>query len=369
MTVAPFIVLAAGGTGGHMMPADAVADKLVAAGYEVMLVTDTRGKAIGNAFEDFDTFTLTAKSHMGGGIVSKIRSAVSIVASTFAVRRLFKRKRPTVVVGFGGYPSLPAVLAARTMGIPYVLHEQNAVLGRVNRLMAKASKAIALSVAETKRVPEGVKTVVTGNPVRALIENLANIAYAVPFGDGDIRFFVIGGSQGARILSDVVPAALAELDDNCRKRLEVTHQARPEDVERVRGAYESAGIRAHVEPYFDDVAGILIRTQLVISRAGASTLAELTAMGRPAILVPLKIAADNHQYFNAKIVEENGAAWVMEEAEFTAPGLLERVAGLLNDMGQLRDASDQMRMLAKLDAADELARLVIQIGDPSGEAA
>ncbi|MBO6505566.1 MAG: undecaprenyldiphospho-muramoylpentapeptide beta-N-acetylglucosaminyltransferase [Kordiimonadaceae bacterium] len=369
MTGAPYIILASGGTGGHMMPAEAVADKLISAGYDISLLTDKRGDAIGNVFQEIDRLVLKTSSHMGGGIVQKIKSGFSLIASTMAVRKHFRKKRPTLVVGFGGYPSLPAVLAARSMNIPYMLHEQNAVLGRVNRWMANKSQKVALSVQQTQQVPAGVETVVTGNPVRTLIANLANIAYAVPMGGGDIRVFVLGGSQGARILSDIVPNSLSKLDKEWTERLVVTHQARPEDLTRVREVYEAAGIRAEVKPYFDDVAGQLLKTQLVISRAGASTLAELTAMGRPAVLVPLAIAADDHQSANAAIVEEAGGAWVMNELNFTVENLSAHLLKLFDDMGDLRDASDQMRTLGRLDAADALAAEIIQLGDREGLAA
>ncbi len=365
MSVAPYIILASGGTGGHMMPAEAVADKLMASGYEVTLVTDRRGEAIGNVFQNMDRFVLGASSHMGGGLFGKAKSAFSIVTSTLKVRRMFGKKRPTVVVGFGGYPSLPAVLAARMTKIPYVLHEQNAVLGRVNRLMAKGCVMLALSVENTERVPADVKTVVSGNPVRALIANLADSAYVVPLGGGDIRMLILGGSQGARILSDVVPAALDKLGDAYRKRLNVTHQARPEDVDRVQNAYQTAEIRAVVKPYFDDVAGLLLKSQMVISRAGASTLAELTAMGRPAILVPLGIAADDHQTANAARVEAAGGGWVIPEQDFTVERLAALLGKLYEDMGDMHSASDQMRTLARLDAADTLAAIIIYIGDES----
>lgn len=362
MTEVPYIILASGGTGGHMMPAEAVADRLVAAGYDVTLLTDRRGALIGNVFQDANRVVLETSSHMGGGLLQTLKSLFSVIRSTLAVRRSFKQKKPAVVVGFGGYPSLPAVLAARSMGIPYMLHEQNAVLGRVNRWMAKHSRLVALSVEQTARVPDEVKTIVTGNPVRTTIGGLANIAYAVPMGGGDIRVFVLGGSQGARILSDVVPAALSALDEPYRDRLDVTHQARPEDIERVIAAYAHAGIRAEVKPYFDDVAGQLLKTQLVISRAGASTLAELTAMGRPAVLVPLAIAADNHQSANASIIENVGGGWVIPEQDFTADGLVQLLEKLFEDMGDLRSASDQMRSLARLDAAEALAAEVKNIG-------
>jgi UDP-N-acetylglucosamine--N-acetylmuramyl-(pentapeptide) pyrophosphoryl-undecaprenol N-acetylglucosamine transferase len=363
----PFIILAAGGTGGHMMPAEAVADVLVKEGYETALVTDKRGEALGDIMPGIPHHVLGAASHMGGGIFGKIKSALSIVFSTLQVRKLFRKQRPSVVVGFGGYPSLPAVLAARSMGIPYVLHEQNAVLGRVNRLMATKAEAIALSVEHTQRVPEDVKTVLTGNPVRELIAKLSNIAYAVPLGFGDIRLFVLGGSQGARILSDVVPGAISKLSKDVRERLDVIHQARPEDVERVRLAYEGANVKADVKPYFEDVGAVLLRTQLVISRSGASTLSELTAMGRPAILVPLSIAADNHQEANARIVEEAGGGIVMLEHEFTEAALSQKLGNLLADMGDMRDWSDGMRTIANLNAAADLAALVVEVAESEGK--
>jgi len=363
MITAPNIILAAGGTGGHMMPAEAVADILQEKGYRVSLVTDKRGEAISNVMTDIDKYVLNASSHMGGGLLSKIKSLVSLMSSTLHVRSQFRREKPTVVVGFGGYPSLPAVLAARSMGIPYVLHEQNAVLGRVNRWMAKKAQVIALSVENTKRVPEGVPTIVTGNPVRKLISKLSNIAYALPLGAGDIRMFVMGGSQGARILSDVIPAAIASLSKEIQGRLDVLHQARPEDVDRVRHAYADANVKAEVKAYFEDVGSILLRTQLVIARAGASTLAELAAMGRPAILVPLAIAADDHQTANAKIVSDAKGGWVYAEKEFTVTALAERLQKMLKDMGELRDGSDGIRTIARLNAAEDLAALVINICD------
>lgn len=373
MSAASNIILACGGTGGHMMPAEAVADRLIEGGHKVTLVTDRRGEAIGNVFQNVNRLVLDASSHMDGGPIRKVRSLMSLLSSTLKVRRFFKHNRPTAVIGFGGYPSLPAVLAARSMNIPYILHEQNAVLGRVNRFMAKGSQLVALSVDPTAGVPQGVRTLVTGNPVRTLISSLANIAYAVPMGGGDIRIFVVGGSQGARILSDVVPQAIGALAADYRGRLEVTHQARPEDVERVIQAYKDAGVRAVVKSYFDDVAGLLLKAQLVVSRAGASTLAELAAMGRPAILVPLAIAADNHQMANAALVQDIGGGWVMEEKDFTAQALSILFHKLFDDMANLRNASDQMRSLARLDAADALADEVTKIDgafvEAPGEAA
>ena len=361
MTETHHIVLAAGGTGGHMMPAEAVSDVLTRSGHDVLLITDTRGDAIRNAMVGAKRYVLPPSSHMGGGVLGKIRAVLSIIKSTWQVRKRFKAQRPAVVVGFGGYPSLPVVLAARSQGVPYVLHEQNAVLGRVNRLMAENARVVALSLENSQRVPTAAYTEVTGNPVRHLIAKLSNIAYSVPFGFGDIRLLVIGGSQGARILSDVVPTGLEALSDDLRSRIEVTHQARAEDVERVKAAYDAIGVRHSVQAYFDDVGALLLRCQLVICRSGASTIAELSAMGRPAIMVPLAIAADDHQTANAGVIERAGGGWVMAEKDFTAAALAEKLQLLLTDPSMLRDASDAMREVACLDAAERLAAIVESI--------
>lgn len=366
---APNIMLAAGGTGGHMMPAEAVADVLVQDGYRVSLITDIRGDNIKNALVDTDRFVLKTSSHATGGIVGRVKALISVARSTLQMRKLFKKDRPTVVVGFGGYPSLPAVLAARNLGIPFVLHEQNAVLGRVNRFLAEDARVLALSMPDTEKVPVGAYTELTGNPVRQLIAKLANIAYAVPIGFGDVRLLVLGGSQGARILSDVIPAAIAKLPEDLRQRIEMTQQARPEDVDRVVEAYEKSGVRAKVQPYFDDVGALLLRAQLVICRSGASTISELAAMGRPAIMVPLKIAADDHQSANAKIIEEAGGGWVMDEDSFTPDALAQKLEHLLTDMGDLRDASEGMRNVAQLDAATRLASIIVKVSEESEAAA
>lgn len=344
-----------------MMPAEAVADRLTDQGCEIFLITDTRGDAIRNAMADANRLVLQTSSHTSGGRIGKLAAFVSIIKSTIQVRKQFTKRRPDVVIGFGGYPSLPAVIAARLKGIPYVLHEQNAVLGRVNRLMAEDARVVALSLENSQRVPKGAYTEVTGNPVRHLISKLSNIAYAVPFGFGDIRLLVIGGSQGARILSDVVPAAIAALPEDLKSRLEITHQAREEDLDRVVTAYTEAGVKHRVQSYFDDVGSLLLRTQLVISRSGASTIAELCAMGRPAILVPLAIAADDHQSVNAAVIEDAGGGWVMKEHEFTQEALTEKLGFLLADPSALRNASDGMREIACLDAAERLAGIVMSI--------
>ena len=359
----PHVVLAAGGTGGHMVPAEALAGVLTGQGHDVLLVTDRRGDRFQNICQGLPRHVMDVESHMAGGVAAKLRGLWSLLRATLAMRSIFRSGRPGVVVGFGGYPSLPPILAARLLGIPYVLHEQNAVLGRVNHWLSKSAALLALSVDATSGVPRQAQTVTTGNPVRSSVAKLSNLAYATPLGGGDIRLFVIGGSQGARILSEVVPAALASLDEGLRRRLVVTHQARAEDIANVVRAYKRAGIRKEVGAYFENVAGTLQRTQLVICRAGASTLAELAAMGRPAILVPLAIAADDHQRANAMPLVDAGGGWMMEETDFTPDGLATLLRRLLSDMGELRDASDALRGIGQPDAAVQLASHVTDFLD------
>ena len=361
-TNTPLIVIAAGGTGGHMMPASALSDMLKDRGYRVMLITDRRGDGIAAGMADIPRHVTSAESHMTGGVLGKIKSFFSIFKATLEVRKIFLNDKPAAVIGFGGYPSMPGILAARWVGVPFALHEQNAVLGRVNRAMAPKSTFVALSYKNTSMIPDGTTTKVTGNPVRKVISKLANVAYSVPFGFGDIRILVLGGSQGARILSDIVPAAITQLDADLAQRLVISHQARPEDVGRVKRAYETAEIRAEVAPFFNDVASILVRTQLVIARSGASTLAECATMARPAILVPLKIAADDHQTKNAELHQEVGGAWIFKEADFTPPALKDFLGTLFDeDLSKLRSASEGIRQLTMEDSAETLAEALIDL--------
>jgi UDP-N-acetylglucosamine--N-acetylmuramyl-(pentapeptide) pyrophosphoryl-undecaprenol N-acetylglucosamine transferase len=308
---------------------------------------------------DIDRMVLRATSHMRGGVIGKIGSVFSIISSFFAARKYLKKVGATKVVGFGGYPSMPVILAARSKGIPFILHEQNAVLGRVNRWMAEKADLIALSAAETSMIPEGVETVHVGNPVRSSVRAVANSPYQGPEAASVIRLFILGGSQGAHILSREIPGAITGLPDHIRMRLIVTHQARPEDIDTVKRQYGEAGISATVQSYFDDVASILEDTHLVISRSGASTLAELTATGTPAILVPLAIAADDHQSANARPLAEKGAATVIPENEFQSAAIGEHLLRLLDNETVLQDMALAMKSFATLDAGDKLADLVL----------
>jgi len=362
--MARYFILAAGGTGGHMMPAASLSDALKVDGHRVGLITDPRGDAFDKLMQDTDRLVLDTSNHARGGLWGKLRGLLSVLAGAWAVRKKFKQQRPDVVIGFGGYPSLPSLLAAYSLGIPIIVHEQNAVLGRVNRLMATRAHTVALGIAPTQLLPHQARAENIGNPVRQSILDLASVAYSVPMGRGDIRIMVVGGSQGARILSDNVPQAIGLLPAELRERLCLVHQARREDVQEVSEQYENIGVRADVQSFFDDMAGLLSRTHLVISRAGASTLAEIAVMGRPAILVPLKIAANDHQTANALALQKAGGAWMFDEADFQPENIARLIAQLLaDDLALMRDASEHIRATAIADATQRLRGLVVSVAD------
>ncbi|RMF11527.1 MAG: undecaprenyldiphospho-muramoylpentapeptide beta-N-acetylglucosaminyltransferase, partial [Alphaproteobacteria bacterium] len=314
------IMLAAGGTGGHMIPAQALAMELIRRGHKPALVTDGRGMRFAPLFEGVTIFEV-ASGRSQGGLWGRLKALGEIVRGIFAATRLFRRFRPAAVVGFGGYPSLPAGVAAFCTGTPLCLHEQNAVFGRTNRLLARVARLIALSFEDTRRVPAGRRTVVTGNPVRSEIRALRDRPYPEFSADSLMRILVIGGSQGARILSDVVPAAISTLPRALLDRLQITQQCREEDLDRVRDRYAELGVAAQVMTFIDDLPARLEWTHLVIARAGASTVSELAAAGRPAVLVPLAHATDDHQSANAAEMAAVGGAWVMRESEFTPAAL------------------------------------------------
>ncbi len=352
------IVIAAGGTGGHLFPAEALAAELLARGERVALMTDARSAAFDSpAFANAERFVLSGAGLAGRGAWRAVRGAASIAAGTFAARRILASLQAAAVVGFGGYPSVPPLLAARLLPKATrpvaVLHEQNAVLGRANRMLAGGSDLLALSIAGTTRVPAGAPAEVLGNPVRPALAALAGAGYAAP--DGAIRLLVTGGSLGARIFADVVPDAVAALPPALRGRLLVTQQARAEDFMRVRDAYAGLGIPAEIAAFFPDIANRLSTAHLVIARAGASTIAELACAGRPSILVPLPHAIDDHQSGNARALAEAGAAIVMPQKGFTAAALAERLARLLDDAAELGHMAAAAAPLARPDAARSLA--------------
>jgi UDP-N-acetylglucosamine--N-acetylmuramyl-(pentapeptide) pyrophosphoryl-undecaprenol N-acetylglucosamine transferase len=362
------IALAAGGTGGHMFPAEALARELLGRGHLVALVTDRRGQAFGDRLAGVELHRIRA-GRFGAGLMSKVVGIAELALGTLEARRLLRWLSPAAVVGFGGYPSVPTMLAAARLGLPTLIHEQNAILGRANRLLAPRAKQVATSFADIGAVRESdrARLVLTGNPVRPAIAALRGAPYPAIANDGPFHVLIIGGSQGARVLSEVTPAAFAGLPEAVRRRLRVTQQARAEDIEAVRRAHAESGVAAELATFFADVPERLARAHLVVSRSGASTVAELAMIGRPAILVPYLHAADDHQTANARALEKAGGAWVMPHAAFTAEALAAKLGQLMQAADSLARAAAAAHGLGRPDAARVLAELVIvAIGGRNG---
>jgi len=360
-------VLAAGGTGGHMIPAHALAEELLLRGHRVALVTDDRGARIPGLFEKVQVHVLPA-GRLAGGPVGWFRAARNILTGRAMALRLYETFLPSAVIGFGGYPAFPALLAARRDRIPTLLHEQNAVLGRVNRLMATKVDAIATAYEEVQRLPAkaAAKVHLVGNPVRDEIVALGEQPFPELGEDGIFRLLVTGGSQGATILSEVVPEGLALLPEHFRRRLQVTQQCRAEDIDQVRARYAALGIPADLATYLPDLPERLGWSHLVIARAGASTIAELTAAGRPAILIPLPSATDDHQTFNAREMARAGGARMIAQAKFTPVELAKQMQKLGLAPAALANAAERAKSAGRPHAARDLADLVERTGAAPG---
>jgi UDP-N-acetylglucosamine--N-acetylmuramyl-(pentapeptide) pyrophosphoryl-undecaprenol N-acetylglucosamine transferase len=363
MSISRHYVLAAGGTGGHMMPAFALGAELLRRGHHVALVTDQRGTNIPGCPEKIVTHVLPA-----GRITKNPRSWISGLRAIARGRqmaiRLYSSFAPSVVVGFGGYPAYPALLGAFSLKIPTIVHEQNAVLGRVNRLVARQVNAIATSYPNILRLKtrEAGKVHLVGNPVRAEVLALRDETYPPLDEDGIFRVLVTGGSQGASILSEVVPDGLARLPLNLRRRLQVTQQCRAEDIDAVRATYASHDIPAELATYMPDLPERLSWAHLVIARAGASTIAELTCAGRPAILIPLPSATDNHQAYNVKEMVTAGGARAIAQAQFTPVELAKQIQKIALQPGAMENAARAAKRCGRPEAVSDLADLVESFG-------
>jgi len=362
-TVARHFVLAAGGTGGHLTPAYALAQELERRGHSIALITDARGAAIPGK-PDFLPAHVMAAGRFTKNPLGWPAALAAMLEGRRLARALYRELQPTAVVGFGGYPALPALIAAGGMRIPSVIHEQNAVLGRVNRLMAGRVQAIATAYAKVTRLDAALlnKVHVVGNPVRPSVLTLRDEPFPAVSAEGPLRLLVTGGSQGARVLSQVVPQGLALLPADLRARLRVTQQCRPEDIESVRAFYAEQGIQAELASYFEDMEARLAGTHLFVGRAGASTIAELTAVGRPAILVPLPIATDDHQAANAAELAAAGGARSIRQDLFTPEELARQVAELAADPDGLAAAAHAAWNCGRPHAARDLADLVEGFG-------
>ena len=357
-------LLAAGGTGGHMIPAHALAEELMRRGHVVALVTDARGAKIPGLFEGVDVHVLPA-GRLGGGVLGWVKAAKGIWQGRSAAKELIREFEPAAVVGFGGYPALPTLLAALSLKLPTALHEQNAVLGRVNRLLARWVDALATAYTQVDRVPPKIEPVVVGNPVRAEVLALRDQPYPPLTEDGIFRLLVTGGSQGASILSTVVPDALGLLPIVLRQRLQVTQQCRPEDIAQVRARYAELDIPADCATYLGDLPERLGWSHLFVGRSGASTIAELTAAGRPAILVPLPSAMDDHQTANAREMAATGGAASMPQSTFTPQRLAKQMQKMALEPGALENAAKRAKDAGYPDATRDLADLVIRLAGPT----
>jgi UDP-N-acetylglucosamine--N-acetylmuramyl-(pentapeptide) pyrophosphoryl-undecaprenol N-acetylglucosamine transferase len=354
------VLIAAGGTGGHLFPAEALGNALKARGIAVELATDARAKQYGSNFPARAVHQIGAATPSGGSILRRAKAAVTLLAGTFAALRLLRRLRPSAVVGFGGYPTVPPVLAATLLRIPTILHEQNAVIGRANRFLAGRVDAVASGFPTLKGASPAVeaKTCYTGNPVRSRVIAAAAAAYPDA---GQFTLLVIGGSQGARIMADVVPAAVALMAAASRRDLSIVQQARGEDQARVRQAYADLAVNAEVLPFFADLPARMAAANLVIGRAGASTIAELAIIGRPAILVPFPYALDQDQAANAAHLGAIGGALVVAQRDFTPRWLAAALCEARQDRGALRARAASARSIGVTDAAERLADLVVKL--------
>jgi len=356
-------VLAAGGTGGHMVPAHALAAELGKRGHGVLLITDDRGARFPGLFQGVPVHILPA-GRLRRSPLGLVRGIRSLLAGRREAKNLYKSHRPDAVIGFGGYPAVPALLAATAMKIPTVIHEQNAVLGRANRFLAGDAAAIATAYFEVDRMKRRYeeKTVLVGNPVRETIAKLGEVPFP-PFDDyAPFKILVTGGSQGATVLSKVVPEGLGLLSPSLRLRLQVMQQCRPDDIDQVRTRYQELGIPAELMTYIEDMPAKLAEAHLIIARSGASTVAELTAAGRPAILIPYPEATDDHQTANARDITDAGGARMIHQPFFTPEALAKQIEVMAKDPQSLINAAARALSVGKPHAASDLADLVERIG-------
>jgi UDP-N-acetylglucosamine--N-acetylmuramyl-(pentapeptide) pyrophosphoryl-undecaprenol N-acetylglucosamine transferase len=359
------ILLAAGGTGGHLFPAFALAEELGRRGWRIELATDHRGDRYGADFPAAAVHQLSSATITGRSPVALARTGFALLSGIRQAMTLIGKIKPSAVVGFGGYPCFPPLAAARLKSVPSALHEQNAVLGRANRLLAPRVSALATSF-ETVKFVDGAlreKVRLTGNPVRGVVLDQAAVPYPALDPGGSVRLLVFGGSQGARYFSNTVPAALERLSDEQRSRLHVTQQCRPEDLDRVRQAYAATGIAADCDAFFADLPARMAASHLVIARAGASSIAELTVIGRPSILVPLPHALDNDQLLNASSLASAGGAWCIEEKDLDEARLAGELAALIEDPPRLVAAAGAACRQGRPDAVTALADLVEELAE------
>jgi UDP-N-acetylglucosamine--N-acetylmuramyl-(pentapeptide) pyrophosphoryl-undecaprenol N-acetylglucosamine transferase len=356
------VVLAAGGTGGHVFPAESLAGELARRGIPLALVTDERGRQWQGALAEAAVHRVRAASPSAGGAAARVRNVLALGAGVVQSVALLGRLSPAAVVGFGGYACVPAMFAARLRRLPTLIHEQNAVLGRANRLVAGRRTTIATAFAHVRHLADGDPRVrLVGNPVRQAVRAVRDMPYAPPTAAGDIRLVVIGGSQGAASFAVVIPEAIAGLPEAIRRRIRLAQQCRAEDLDRVRVFYTARGIDADCQAFFSDFPARLAGAHLVVARAGASTVAELTTSGRPSVLVPFPHATEDHQRANAQAIDEVGASILLPHERFTADALRTHLEALFGDAARLAAMAAAARAAGRPDAARHLADLVVEL--------
>ncbi len=363
MTIAPLIMLAAGGTGGHLFPAEALGVELIRRGLRVRLVTDARALRYSGLFSPDTIDVVPSETVRGRTPWSLARTAIMLVAGTGVAFNLMRRRKPSAVIGFGGYPTVPPLVAARLLRVPTLVHDSNAVLGRANRFLSTRVSAIATSLPGVlDRDPKlAGKTTTTGTPMRPAILAAAAVPYAPPDPAGPLRLLVVGGSQGARVMADIVPGAIERLEPALWRRLVLVQQVREEDMARVRAVYDRLKIDAELAPFFADLPARLASSHLIISRSGAGTVAELGAIGRPSILVPLPGAIDQDQFANAGVLAQAGGALRIVQADFTNDRLAAEISALAAEPARLASMAHAARSVGRLDAAERLADLVMKV--------
>ena len=360
----PLVLLAAGGTGGHLFPAEALAEALRRRGVEIELATDERATRYGHDFPARATHVIPSATIRGRDPISLVKTGSVLAIGAMKALRLLRRVRPVAVVGFGGYPTLPPVLAATLRRIPTVIHDANAVMGRANRMLAPRVTAIATSFPNmTLAAALSAKATFTGNPVRPMVLAAAQRPYPALDAGGPINLLVFGGSQGAKVMADIVPPAIEAMPAPLRARLAIVQQARGEDESRVRETYARLGVAAEVAPFFADLPARIAAAHLIVSRSGASTVAELAAIGRPAILVPLPHALDQDQLANANVLAKAGGAILLRHDDFTPERLAHEIAALAADADTLPAMAIAAKSAGVLDAADRLADLVLRVAN------
>ncbi|MBP02397.1 MAG: undecaprenyldiphospho-muramoylpentapeptide beta-N-acetylglucosaminyltransferase [Rhodospirillaceae bacterium] len=355
------IVIAAGGTAGHLFPAEALAQELKRRNYEIIWITDARGACVNTKLKDDQRYIINVEGINGKNTLSKLSGLAKFACGTYQARKLLNHIKPSAVIGFGGYASAPTVMAASNLGIPTAIHEQNAVLGRANRLLAKRVNKVCVSFRQTQAMPIGVQPIYTGMPVRSGFDQTRNQNFKAPGKTGEIRVLVLGGSQGASVFSDLIPSTIKFISEPLRYRLRIDQQCRKERLDNTLNAFSDTGVCVRLQAFFDDIPELLSQAHLVVSRSGASTVSEITYSGRPAIYVPLPHSADNHQYANAKAIAESGGGWCQEQRKLSPELLSAQITTVLRNQSILLKAAKSAKAFGSVNASQNLANIICSI--------